>query len=167
MFIYSLPLFFNTIGLASPLDLLIIFIALFVALFIVALFFGGDTQHRSTDNYLLAGWNGNAALWQVFWPFFIILNISLYAADTLAKNGLFTVSSWDDAHLMLLLPTIWWAMAVWRCSPNTKLSAWSACARLLTLSVFFEYGLKLLIRIDYPRIFFDCEELFLDYGSCF
>jgi hypothetical protein len=167
MFIYSLPLFFNTIGLASPLDLLIIFIALFVALFIVALFFGGDVQQESTDNYLLAGWNGSVALRWVFWPFFIILNISLYTADTLAKNELFTVSSWDDVHLMLVLPIIWWTTAVWRCSPNTKLSVWSACARLLTLTVFFEYGLKLLIRIDYPRIFFNCEELFLDYSSCF
>ena len=167
MFIYSLPLFFNDIGLASPLDLLIIFMALFVVLFIDAVFFGGDAQHKATDNYLFAGWNGSATLKWVFWPFFIILNASLYTADTLAKNELFTVSSWDDVHLMLLLPIIWWTTAVWRCSPNTKLSVWAACARLLTLGVFFEYGLKLLIRLDYPRIFFGCDELLLDYGSCF
>jgi hypothetical protein len=167
MFIYSLPIFFTHIGLASPLDLLIIFMALFVILFINSLFFNESPQKQSTDNYLLAGWNGGASLKWVFWPFFLILNACLYTADTLVKVGMFTVSSWDDMHFMLLLPIIWWTIAVWRCSPNTNLSVWAACARLLTLSVFFEYGLKLLIRIDYPRIFFGCDELLLDYGSCF
>jgi hypothetical protein len=167
MFIYSLPLFFTHIGLASPLDLLIIFMALFVVLFVNSLFFGENPQKLSADNYLLAAWNGTAALKWVFWPFFLILNACLYAADTLAKAGMFTVSSWDDVHLMLFLPIVWWTTAVWRCSPNTNLGVWAACARLLTFGVFFEYGLKLLIRIDYPRIFFGCDELLLDYGSCF
>jgi hypothetical protein len=154
-------------GLASPLDLLIIFIALFIVLFVNSLFFNENPQKQSTDNYLWSGWSGSAPLKWVFWPFFLILNACLYIADTLAKAGMFTVSSWDDVHLMLLLPIVWWTTAVWRCSPNTKLAVWAACARLLTLSVFFEYGLKLLIRIDYPRIFFGCDELLLDYGSCF
>jgi len=167
MFIYSLPLFFTHIGLASPLDLLIIFIALFVVLFINSLFYSGNFKQQSSDSYLLAGWSGGIALKWVFWPFFLILNVCLYMADTLAKAGMFTVSSWDDVHLMLLLPIVWWTIAVWRCSPNTHLSIWAACARLLTISVYFEYGLKLLIRIDYPRIFFECDELLLDYGSCF
>ncbi|MDD4906512.1 MAG: hypothetical protein PHD39_10185 [Methylobacter tundripaludum] len=167
MFIYSLPLFFTHIGLASPLDLLIVFMALFVVLFISSLFGGENPQKQSSDNYLFAAWNGSVPLRWVFWPFFLILNACLYAADTLVKIGLFTVSGWDDVHLMLLLPTVWWTTAVWRCSPNSNLSVWAACARLLTISVFFEYGLKLLIRIDYPRIFFGCEELLLDYGSCF
>jgi hypothetical protein len=167
MFIYSLPLFFAHIGSASPLELLIIFLALFVVLFISSPLCVGNSQKQSFDNYLFAAWNGNVALRWVFWPFFLILNVCLYAADTLAKAGMFTVSSWDDVHLMLLLPIIWWTTAVWRCSANTCLRIWAACARVLTLAVFFEYGLKLLIRIDYPRIFFGCEELLLDYGSCF
>ncbi|MDI1230442.1 MAG: hypothetical protein PSU93_04745 [Methylobacter sp.] len=167
MFIYSLPLFFTHIGLASPLDLLIMFIALFMVLFIRSLFFGEDQQKKSADNYLLAAWNGGVALKWAFWPFFLILNICLYGADTLVKVGMFTVSGWDDVHVMLVLPIVWWTTAVWRCSPNTALSVWAACARLLTVSVFFEYSLKLLIRIDYPRIFFGCDELLLDYGSCF
>lgn len=167
MFIYSLPLFFAHIGLASPLDLLIIFMALFIVLFISSLLGGENPQKQSSDNHLFAAWNGNASLKWAFWPFFLILNACLYTADTLAKTGIFTVSSWDEVHLMLLLPIVWWTTAVWRCSPNTSLSVWAACARLLTVSVFFEYGLKLLIRIDYPRIFFGCDELLLDYGSCF
>jgi hypothetical protein len=167
MFIYSLPLFFAQIGLASPLDLLIIFMALFIVLFISSLLGGENPQKQASDNHLFAAWNGNASLKWAFWPFFLILNVCLYTADTLAKTGIFTVSSWDEVHLMLLLPIVWWTTAVWRCSPNTSLSVWAACARLLTVSVFFEYGLKLLIRIDYPRVFFGCDELLLDYGSCF
>ena len=167
MFIYSLPLFFSSIGLASPLELLIIFMALFVVLFISSPLCADNFQKLNLDNYLLSAWSGSVALKWVFWPFFLLLNACLYTADTLAKAGMLTVSSWDDVHFMLLLPVVWWTTAVWRCSANTPLRAWMACTRLLTLAVFFEYGLKLLIRIDYPRLFFGCEELLLDYGSCF
>jgi hypothetical protein len=167
MFIYSLPLFFTHTGLASPLELLIIFLILFIILFICSPLDGVNIQEQSFDNYLFAAWSGRLALKWVFWPFFLILNVSLYAADTLTKAGMLTVSSWDDVHLMLLLPIVWWTTAVWRCSGNVLLRVWAASARLLTLAVFFEYSLKLLIRIDYPRIFFGCEELLLDYGSCF
>ncbi len=91
----------------------------------------------------------------------------LYTADTLVKMGLLTVSSWDDVHIMLLLPIVWWITAIWRCSANTQFKAYMAGARLVTFAVLFEYALKLLLRIDYPRLFFGCEELLLDYGSCF
>lgn len=167
MFIYSLPLLFSPIGLASPLDLLIIFMGLLIVLLVSSPFCRENLQKKSSDNYLFAAWIGEVQLKWVFWPFFVILNTCLYTADTLTKAGMLTVSSWDDVHMMLLLPIVWWTTAVWRCSPNTHLRIWSACARLLTLSVFFEYGLKLLIRIDYPRLFFECDELLLDYGSCF
>ena len=167
MFIYSLPLFFTHIGLASPIELLIIFMALLVVLFISAPLCDEHFRKRPSDKYLFAAWSGSATLNRVYWPFFLILNTCLYAVDTLAKSGMLTVSSWDDVHLMLLLPIIWWTVAVWRCSAITHLRIWAGCARLLTLGVFFEYGLKLLIRIDYPRIFFGCDELLLDYGSCF
>jgi len=139
-------LFFNPIGLASPIDLLIIAVALFVLLFVSSLFFNEKPQ-QSSAGYLLAGWTGCEALGWVFWPFFLILNACLFTVDTLVKMGMFTVSSWDDVHLMLLLPTIWWTISVWRCSFNTTLIVWVACARWLTISVYFEYALKLLIRM--------------------
>lgn len=167
MFIYSLPLFFTEIGYASPLELLIIFLGIFVMLFIAAPVCEGTALIQPNTNYLFAAWSGNAPLKWVFWPFFLLLNGCLYAADNLAKTGLFTVSSWDDIHFILLLPIVWWTTSVWRCSAHTNARLWSACARLMTVSVFFEYALKLLIRIDYPRLFFNCEELLLDYGSCF
>ncbi len=167
MFIYTLPLFFTEISWASPVELLMVVIALLLVLFLSAPACADNLQQLSLNNYLFSAWVGNVRLSWVLWPFFILLNISLYSADTLAKMGLLTVSSWDDVHLMLLLPIIWWTTAIWRSSANTTQSIFAAGGRLLTLAVFFEYGLKLLIRIDYPRLFFVCEELLLDYGSCF
>jgi hypothetical protein len=167
MFIYTLPLFFSEIAWANPVELLMIVVALLLVLFLSVPVLIEKGLQLSLNNYLFSAWVGGVWLRWVFWPFFIVLNISLYVADTLAKMGLLTVSSWDDVHLMLLLPIIWWTTAVWRCSENTTQSIFAAGCRLLTLAVFFEYGLKLLIRIDYPRLFFGCEELLLDYGSCF
>ena len=74
MFVYSLPLFFSQVGLASPLELLIMVMALFGMLLMSA----GDTNEitktQSTASYLFAAWMGQARLVWVFWPFFIILN---------------------------------------------------------------------------------------------
>lgn len=167
MFFYTLPLFFTEIAWASPVELLVIVLALLLVLFLSAPACADNLQQLSLKHYLFSAWIGVIRLHWVFWPFFIFLNISLYIADTLAKMGLLTVSSWDDVHLMLLLPIIWWTTAIWRCSANTTQPIFAAACRLLTLAIFFEYGLKLLIRIDYPRLFFGCEELLLDYGSCF
>ena len=167
MFIYSLPLFFTDIGFISQFDLLFISIALFVALFIASFFAEKNTQKKSLDNYLFSAWYGEIELKWVFWPFFLILNVCFYVADTLAKSGTLTVSAWDDVYFILCLPVIWWEVSIWRCSENTSLGIWAACARFLTFGVFAEYGLKLLIRVDYPRLFFECDELLLDYGSCF
>ncbi len=167
MFFYTLPLFFTEIAWASPVELLLMAVAMLLVLFLSAPVLADSSQQLSLKNYLFSAWTGGVWLHWVFWPFFILLNVSLYAADTLAKTGLLTVSSWDDVHLMLLLPIIWWTIAVWHCSENTTQSIFAAGARLLTLAVFFEYALKLFIRIDYPRLFFVCEELLLDYGSCF
>jgi hypothetical protein len=167
MFIYSLPLLFTSIGGVTELDLLLIAIGLLIILFCLSFFSEKDKQKKSLDNYLLLAWLGEVDLKWVFYPFFVILNIGLYAVDTSAKLGIFTVSAWDDIHLIFFLPTVWWSISTWRCSKNTKSNIGAACGRFLTLCVFFEYGLKLLIRIDYPRVFFECNELLLDYGSCF
>jgi hypothetical protein len=167
MFIYSLPLFFTYTGLATPIELLMICVGVFIILFIASPAYKSKLPNLVQDNYLLSAWKGESSLIAVFWPFFLILNAYLYGVDTLAKAGYITVSSWDDLHLIMLLPVIWWTTSVWRCSAATHSRIWAAGARLMTISVFFEYGLKILIRADYPRLFFNCEELLLDYGSCF
>ena len=142
-------------------------LALFVVLLISTVEQADINNGEASANYLFASLSGQVKLIWVFWPFFVILNASLYTADVLVKSGLITVSSWDDVHLMLLLPIVWWMTAIWRCSANTQFKVYSAAARLVTFAVLFEYSVKLLLRIDYPRLFFGCEELLLDYGSCF
>lgn len=166
MFIYSLPIFFTQIRLVSPTEALIILLGLFVVVYLTAPFVE-SYRRQPAANYLFSAWIGSIALRSVFWPFFLILNGLLYGIDMLAKTGNFTVSSWDDMHFILLFPIIWWTIGVWRCSSKTDLRIWAACARIVTICVFLEYALKLYIRIDYPRIFFNCEDLLLDYGSCF
>lgn len=167
MFFYSLPILFTEIGGVTEVELSLIALGLFVILYALSFFSEKDTQKKSLDNYLLSAWLGEVDLKWVFFPFFILLNICLYATDTSAKMGLLTVSAWDDIHLIFFLPTIWWTTSTWRCSKNTMLGLGAACGRFLTLCALFEYGLKLLIRIDYPRVFFECSEILLDYGSCF
>ncbi|MEQ1486686.1 hypothetical protein [Methyloglobulus sp.] len=124
-------------------------------------------QPQSYDSFLLAAWVGGVSLFWAFWPYFLLLNASLLAADLLAKSGKITVSTWDEIHFILLFTFIWWATSVWRCSSNTQGRIWATLARFTTIAVLVEYAIKLLIRIDYPRIFFNCEEILLDYGSCF
>jgi hypothetical protein len=167
MFFYSLPILFNNIQSVSPTECLLMAIALFVLLCAGVPPHEQNWQPKPYNNFLLASWLGGMSLYWVFWPFFLLLNMSLVTADLLAKNGAITVSGWDDIHFVLLFPIAWWTTSIWRCSSNTHSYVWAALARLATISVFIEYGLKLLIRIDYPRIFFNCEDLLLDYGSCF
>jgi hypothetical protein len=167
MFFYSLPIFFNDIQLASPIECFLMIGTVFAVLYFSAPSPEQNWQQRPFDSFLLTSWLGGASLYWVFWPFFLFLNTSLLTADLLAKSATITVSSWDEIHFVLLLTTCWWTVSIWRCSSNTRARIWAALARLATISVLVEYSLKLLIRIDYPRIFFNCEDILLDYGSCF
>jgi len=174
MFFNSLPLFFNQIKLGSPMELLLIILLVYLLLYLITPF---DNQLEETTyspvtkmslhTYLLYGWAGQLKLLIVFWPFFILLNISLYITDYLAITGNFTVSSWDEIHFILVMPILLWTVCVWRTSINTKIAGLGAAARLMTLTVYFEYALKLIIRDDYPRLFFTCQDILLDYGVCF
>ncbi|MGJ0483261.1 MAG: hypothetical protein ACR65R_01850 [Methylomicrobium sp.] len=167
MFIYSLPILFNDINLISPFEALFILSSLFVGIWILAPVPGGDVRQITFENYLFLSWTGRQKLVAVFWPFFFLLNTVLFGVDWLAKSGQWTVSSWDDTHFVLLLPIVWWTVGIWRCSAHTGFRLNSTGARFITLCIFIEYALKLYIRLDYPRLFFNCEELLLDYGSCF
>ncbi|KAF3981114.1 MAG: hypothetical protein HFP81_08535 [Methylococcales symbiont of Hymedesmia sp. n. MRB-2018] len=173
MFIYSLPILFSHIQIGSPIELLSIVLVLTTVLYIVTVFDpsyvgeGGPLFGLSLYRYLLYAWIGHLKLWVVFWPFFILLNISLFITDWLATGGKFTVSSWDEVHFVLATPIVFWTIIVWRNSINTHLPLTGALARLMVLLVYFEFALKLLIRKDYPRIFFACQDILLDYAACF
>jgi|CXWL01.1.fsa_nt_gi hypothetical protein len=167
MFIFSLPLFFSSMNWVKPFELLVVTLILYAALFFTLPAYENNTRPSFLDNYLFSAWHGQAPLLWAFLPFYLLLNAGLFFADRLAKTGEITVSSWDEIHFVLVLPICWWTLSVWRCCKNSTAPSWQALARLLTLSVYFEFALKLVIRIDYPRLFFACEELMLDYGSCF
>jgi hypothetical protein len=167
MFIYSLAILFNDIHLINPIELLFIVCVLLILLYFSAPAPEQDWKQQPYERFLLASWLGGISLNRVFWPYFFLINASLFMTDWLAKNGKITVSSWDEIHFGLLLTVVWWTISIWRCSSNTDAKVWAALARFTTVAVFVEYGLKLLIRIDYPRIFFNCEDILLDYGSCF
>lgn len=174
MFIYSVPILFAHMQLGTPLELIFIILLLFAVLYISTPFMhSSDEKHwvvlsdLTLYKYLQHAWYGDLRLWIAFAPFFIILNFILFGTDTLAQRGYLTVSSWDEIHFILATPIIFWTITVWRNSYNTYSRIWAAATRFMTLTVFFEYGLKLLIRKDYPRIFFQCQEITLDYASCF
>lgn len=171
MFIYSLPLFFTYANLGTPLELFAIAAILFAALLVGAPFPEENLEDRGFNYplyfYFLYAWSGQLNLWRVFWPFFIILNVGFFITDYQTKAGEISVSSWDDLHFMFFFPSIVWTIAVWRSSANTSKKIWAAYARLLTLAVFFEYGLKIFIRSHYANIFFECQEKMMDYMSCF
>jgi len=174
MFIYSIPILLTYMQFGSAEEYLITILFLLILLYIATPY---DSSYQEIEwgrvsdltlyRYFFDSWLGDVKLWLVFWPFFIILNGSLYLTDSVARAGFFTVSSWDEMHLILLTPTIFWIIAVWKNSLNTSSRYWAISARFFTLSVCFEYALKLVIRIDYPRIFFQCQELALDYAACF
>ena len=171
MFIYSLPIFFTDIAVLNSIEFLLIVLTLCVFLWVsspIPAFSPAETSRQfGMRQYLIEAWLGLRPLWTVFWPFFLLLNLVLYYVDNLAKSSEFTVSSWDDVYFILFTPIMFWTICVWRNSGNCKARIWAGMARLMTLAVYFEYGLKLVIRIDYPRIFFNCQDLLLDYGTCF
>lgn len=174
MFIYSLPILFAYIQLGSAFEYSLALVLLLSLLYIITPanpFFKdikwGEVSELTFYQYLFDAWNGQIKLWLVFWPFFILLNSVLFTVDNLAKAGDFSVSSWDVMHLIMFTPGIFWINAIWQNSMNTGYRYWAVLARFMSLAVVFEYGLKLIIRQDYPRIFFQCEEAILNYVSCF
>ncbi len=171
MFINTLPLIFTHSSLFQPIDLVFFIAVLTCSLYVITPaimeYWQSDIPHYQEVSYLKLAWLGLLPLWKVFWPFFLVINIGLLTIDSLAKSAHITVSSWDTLHFIFVTPMLWWSVSVWRASSLTNLKVWAILARLATMTVFFEYALKLYIRMDFPRIFFNCEELFLDFASCF
>ena len=121
MFIHSLPIFFAYIQLGTPLDLLLIALLVYIVVYLTMPIIEPVKEQEcialkglSFYRYLLYSWLGSLKLWVVFWPFFILLNVSLYFTDRLAMQGNFTVSSWDEVHFILLTPAIFWTPTLFK-----------------------------------------------------
>lgn len=172
MFFYTLPLIFTQTQLFSLVEFIGLYLSLWVIFTISAPF---PDQGRPAVNvlkisfyqYLFQSWQGVLKLWQMFWPFFILMSGCLYAADFMVKTSVISVSSWWNIHIMLACPIIWWTLAVWRGSAGCSSRWWAGAARLAVFSGYVEYALKVYIYIEYPRVFFNCEDAVLNYFICF
>lgn len=123
----------------------------------------------SADNdiymYLQGCWLGREGLWRAFIPFFIILNGALIYADYRSSVGTYTIASWLTILVILALPTLWWTISIWRCSTHSN-RWWATTARFFTIAVFYELILRLLIGYYYPQIWFNCQQLIMEFGDC-
>ncbi|MBT5222970.1 MAG: hypothetical protein HON51_04325 [Gammaproteobacteria bacterium] len=171
MFINTLAAFFVFTSLISPIEAALM---LLITAYIVYLL----TPAQLTDHlilqefkgidfymYLQAAWLGRLPLLPVFLPFFIILNGALFYADYRSDAGTYTIASWLTILVILALPLFWWTISVWRCSLHAN-RIWATMARFVIVAVYYEYILRLLIGYYYPQIWFNCQQLIIEYGDC-
>lgn len=124
-----------------------------------------NTYGNKTYLYIQSAWLGKQSLSGAFLPFFIIFNSALFYADYRADNGTYTIASWLTLLVILSIPVIWWTVAVWRCSIHaTRL--WASVARFMTIAVYYEYLLRIIIAYYYPQIWFNCQQLMIEFGDC-
>jgi hypothetical protein len=101
-----------------------------------------------------------------FWPFFIVLNGTLFYIDYLIDEGDFTVASWVTMHIIMAMPLIYWTGAVWRCSDKCLVKFWAVAARFMTVAAYFDFGLRWVIMEYYPQILFNCQQMITQWGDC-
>ncbi|SMG66651.1 conserved hypothetical protein, membrane [methanotrophic bacterial endosymbiont of Bathymodiolus sp.] len=171
MFINTLAAFFVFTSLISPIEAAVILLLTVYTIYIltpaqalnqeVPLSLKGINIYM----YLQSAWLGRLSLLAVFSPFFIILNGALFYADYRSDVGTYTIASWLTMLVILALPLFWWTISVWRCSSHAS-RIWATMARFLTVAVYYEYSLRLLIGYYYPQIWFNCQQLIIEYGDC-
>ncbi|MFZ2724725.1 MAG: hypothetical protein WAX77_00565 [Methylococcaceae bacterium] len=178
MFINTLPIIFTYTRLLNPIEFSLLLILIFLVIYIntsdyskrVAVPIYDTVIGHSVLNHLylqlLASWLGRSSLAMAFWPFFLLVNAVLYYIDYRIFNLNFTIASWKTAQLMLVLPSIWWIISVWRCSINSRYKIWCCLARAMTVYLLLELGLRFIIVSYYPNTFFDCQLLIVHYGDC-
>jgi hypothetical protein len=169
MFVTTLPILFAFTGLISPLELLLLLLAILAMVFRFTPAPDPTAIRYSYSNFYLflhAAWLGHASLKWVFWPFFVLINLVFYYIDYRIANATYTIASWKTVHGMVFLPIVWWTVAVWRCSPHARSQYWSSAARTVTLYLFIELLLRFIISTRFPHLLFDCRLLLLEYGDC-
>lgn len=177
MLINSLAALFAFTGLINPFEACI---TLALTFYIVYIFTpkqssnDNDAYHlakiAANDNsniymYIQSAWLGRQSLLRTFLPFFVIFNAALFYADYRVDNGTYTIASWLTMLVILALPVFWWTVAVWRCSAHAH-RLWGSVARFLTIAVYYEYLLRIIIAYYYPNIWFNCQQLVIEFGDC-
>lgn len=169
MFFYTVPYLTHYSTLIPVVQL----IALVVAVLLLIAISVPSPADRLPSR-IVFGWDFPYTLWyrdvrlsQVFWPCWLVLNGLVFLVDMLAKAGIASVLVWDITQLLTLVGLYWWGVAVWRASPNTRRQSWAFLARLVVVLSLLEIVHRVFIRIKFPRDFFGCDELFLNFTSCF
>ena len=177
MLINSLSAFFAFTSLISPLEAsIILLLTVFISYILTPEQHANDNnsygliEKTGTDGtniyiYLQSAWLGRQSLLRTFLPFFIIFNSALFYADYRVDNGTYTIASWLTILVILALPTFWWTVAVWRSSIQTN-RLWASTARFFTIAVYYEYLLRIIIAYKYPHIWFNCQQLIIEFGDC-
>ena len=168
MFLTSLPIVFTYTHWFNAIEAIFFLGLIFCLIYFYAPATGKwkESPCKNWYHLLLSAWLGNVALWRAFWPFFALLNGIFLYIDYRAGNSTYTIASWKTVHIMIFLPSIWWAVSVWRCSHHTSNSLWAAAARSVTIYFFLDFTLRLLISLFYPQTLFDCKLMLLEYGDC-
>lgn len=173
MLINTLPAFFAYTNLLSVFEAGIILFITWSTVYMLTpgILTNNESVHikKSSDNniymYLQSAWLGRTSLIKAFIPFFIILNGALMYADYRSNNGTYTIASWLTILVILAIPTFWWTVSVWRCSANAS-RLWASIARFVTIAAYYECILRLIIGYYYPKIWFNCQQLIIEYGDC-
>ncbi|MDT8424765.1 MAG: hypothetical protein RQ733_02190 [Methyloprofundus sp.] len=174
MLINVLTAFFSFTDLISPWEVILILLVTAYIAYLLTPQTIANTDYAvnvppdtSIYSYLLSAWLGRLSLIQAFLPFYIILNAVLFYIDYRIANSSYTVASWVTMHIIFAIPLLWWTIAVWRCSNNKATRLWASAARFITITVHYEYLLRFIIRYYYPKIWFNCQQLVIEFGDCF
>ncbi len=169
MFIASLPHIFFYSGIIQPLGLGLLFAAIFALAYTNAPEPDSGWVGRSDQSvydFLRSAWSGNESLWRIFWPFLMLVIGIYYYIDYRVININFTIASWKTVHGMLILPFVWWVVAIWRSSSNTGYKIFSASARAIAIYLIIASALRVYLSLETPEVLFDCKLLVLEYGDC-
>ncbi len=169
MFINTLPIIYTYTHLFSAVEAGLFITALFLLVYVYTPPSDRHWHEAKLPGWYLflhAAWLGNAALWRAFWPFLVFVNGVLAYIDYRIDSLTYTVASWITVHFMLILPIVWWLVAVWRCTSHTRFRLFGCFARTVTLCLIIEFILRFIITVKYPNTFFDCHLMVVQFGDC-
>jgi hypothetical protein len=169
MLITSLTLLFAYTTFISWYEVLIIVFSLLVLVYSITPRPAESYEYRqpfSLYYYLQWSWLGYLRLKDAFWPFLVLYNGILLYIDYRIDQGSFTAASWVTVHTMLALPLVYWIGATWRCADKCSARRWAVLARWITVLSLFDLVLRWVIYHYYPNIFFNCQQMILQWGDC-
>jgi hypothetical protein len=100
-------------------------------------------------NFIVNYWQGTEKLWKAFWIIGIISFIVMRIISTLfwgtaseSSLALWAIILFLTGYIMF----VWWAVAVWRCAPNTSKIMWKWLSRIVIIvscanNFYYDYNI--------------------------